>query len=275
MKKTLFLFFVALLLNGILCLAWLPNNVSAQQDSTKKANETLNNDSIIQMVNAGLSESIVVAKIKASNGSFDTSAATLQALKKKGVSDAVILAMVQKTSGTDVSPANPAPASVAIPAWGVLGNAPFSGNASAGSVTIPDGTEIKIVTTEDISGQKVAEGDPLTFKVSEDVKVNGATVIAKDTIVKGTVSNAKKKGMMGKSGELSVRIDSTQAVDGQKIKLRATKSGEGGDNMGSTVALTVLFGPIGLLRHGKEAKIKAGTVLSAYTDETATVSLSR
>ncbi|HEV8158281.1 MAG TPA: hypothetical protein VGP58_04575, partial [Pyrinomonadaceae bacterium] len=70
---------------------------------------------------------------------------------------------------------------------------------------------------------------------------------------------------------LSVRIESTQTVDEQKIKLRASKSGTGGDNMGSTVALTVLFGPLGLLRKGKEAKIKAGTVLTAYTDEAKTV----
>jgi hypothetical protein len=127
------------------------------------------------------------------------------------------------------------------------------------------------MTTEDISGQKVVEGDPLTFKVEEDVKINGRTVIAKDTLVKGTVAAAKKKGFMGKGGELSVRIESTQTVDNQKIKLRASKSGAGGDNMGSTVALTVLFGPLGLLRKGKEAKIKAGTVLSAYTDEAKTV----
>ncbi len=76
---------------------------------------------------------------------------------------------------------------------------------------------------------------------------------------------------MGKGGELSVRIESTQTVDDQKVKLRASKSGEGGDNMGSTVALTVLFGPLGLLRKGKEAKIKAGTILTAYTDEAKTV----
>jgi hypothetical protein len=139
------------------------------------------------------------------------------------------------------------------------------------SVAIPDGTEIKIVTAEEISGQKVAEGDPLSFKIEEDVKINGKTVIAKDTLVRGTVASAKKKGFMGKGGELSVRIESTQTVDGQKLKLRAAKSDKGNDNLGSTVALTVLFGPLGLLRRGKEAKIKAGTVLTAYTDEVKTV----
>jgi len=33
------------------------------------------------------------------------------------------------------------------------------------------------------------------------------------------------------------------------------------------VALTVLFGPIGLIKHGKNVDIKAGTPLLAYTDE--------
>lgn len=265
MNKKVCLFFVVLLLNGIFCLALLPTNISAQQNAAvaKRTEETLNNDAVVQMVSSGLSESIVIAKIKAANGSFDTSAAALQSLKKNGVPDSVILAMVQKASGMDMSAPTSAPAS------------DNSVTTPTGSITVPDGTEIKVVTTEEISGQKVVEGDPLTFKVSEDVKVNGATVIAKDTLVKGTVSNAKKKGMMGKSGELSIRVDTTQTVDGQKVKLRATKSGQGGNTMGSTVALTVLFGPLGLLRHGKEAKIKSGTVLTAYTDEVINVNFSK
>ena len=259
MKKIVSLAAVALFLTGFYCLT--PFSVSAQTGGAiaKRTDETLNNDSIVQMVNTGLSESIIIAKIKSSGSSFDTSATALQSLKKQGVSDTVILAMVQKASGMEVATNAPTVSSV---------------NAAGGSFVIPDGTEIKIVTLEDISGQKVVEGDPLTFKIAEDVKINGTTVIAKDAIVKGTVSSAKKKGMMGKSGELSIRIESTQSVDGQKVKLRASKAGKGGDNMGSTVALTVLFGPLGLLRHGKEAKIKSGTILSAFTDESKTVSIS-
>ena len=37
--------------------------------------------------------------------------------------------------------------------------------------------------------------------------------------------------------------------------------------MGETVALTVLFGPIGLIKHGKNVEIKQGTPLLVYTDE--------
>jgi hypothetical protein len=31
--------------------------------------------------------------------------------------------------------------------------------------------------------------------------------------------------------------------------------------------LTVLFGPIGLIKHGKNVEVKAGTPIAAYVDE--------
>ena len=132
---------------------------------------------------------------------------------------------------------------------------------------LPDGTEFTVVTTEEISSKTAAEGDPLTFKVQEDVKVDGHVVIAKDTLVKGVVANAKKAGMMGKGGTLGIRVESTTTVDNQKLKLRSTKGKEGDDKTGTTVALVVLFGPLGFLKHGKNAQIKAGTEIKVYTDE--------
>jgi len=260
MKRFISLSLTFFLVQSAFCFVLLPSYALAEKTGMiSQQQEILNNKSIVEMVNKELSEAIIITKIKSSKSSFDTSATALQSLKKAGVSDAVIMAMVQKASGMEIT----------TPAGNSSANTDSSGMAT--SVAIPDGTEIKIVTTEDISSQKVVEGDPLSFKVEEDVKINGRTVIAKDTLVKGTVAAAKKKGFMGKGGELSVRIESTQTVDNQKIKLRAAKSGTGGDNMRSTVVLTVLFGPLGLLRKGKEAKIKAGSVLTAYTDEAKTV----
>ena len=139
--------------------------------------------------------------------------------------------------------------------------------SSATEVALPDGTEISVVTTEEISSKTATEGDALTFKVDEDVKVNGKIVIAKGTLVKGEVSNAKKSGRMGKAGSLGIRILSTTSVDDQKIRLRASKGKEGDDKTGTTVALVVLFGPLGFLKKGKDAKIKEGTRIKAYTDE--------
>lgn len=138
-------------------------------------------------------------------------------------------------------------------------------------VVIPDGTEFDVVTVDEISSKTASEGDPLTFKVFEDVKIGGQIVIAKDAIVKGTISNVEKSGHMGKSGKLGIRVESTTAVDGQKVRLRASKGKQGDDKTGSVIALSLFVSPLFLLKHGKDAKINAGTRIKVFSDEEAKV----
>lgn len=135
------------------------------------------------------------------------------------------------------------------------------------TIVIPDGTEISAVTIETISSKTAREDDPITFKVDEDVVIDGTVVIAKGTIVKGVVSEAKKSGFFGKGGQLNIRVESTTTVDNQKLKLRASKGKEGDNKTGTTVALVVLFGPLGFLKKGKNAEIKEGTKIKIFTDE--------
>jgi hypothetical protein len=56
-------------------------------------------------------------------------------------------------------------------------------------------------------------------------------------------------------------------VRGQRVRLRGSKGKEGEGKVGTAVALTVLFGPIGLIKHGKNVEVKAGTPIAAYVDE--------
>lgn len=65
--------------------------------------QPLSNSDIVQMTQAGLSPDTIVAKIKASKTSFDTSPATLSDLKAKGVAESVLTAMI----GEPVVTANP------------------------------------------------------------------------------------------------------------------------------------------------------------------------
>jgi len=110
------------------------------------------------------------------------------------------------------------------------------------------------------------EGDPVEFLLDEDVKAGDAVVVAKGAHAVATVSAAKKAGMMGKPGELSVQLQYL-VVGGNHVHLRGTKGREGESKTGTTVALTVLFGPIGLIKHGKNVDIPAGTPLTAYVDQ--------
>jgi hypothetical protein len=141
-------------------------------------------------------------------------------------------------------------------------------------VNIPDGTELTAVLEDEISSASATEGDAINFRVKDDVKIDGKTVIAKGTLVKGTIANAQKAARMGKGGKLGIRVESTSAVDGQKVRLRASKGGEGGDKVGTVIALSVFFGLFGLLKKGKNAKIKAGTEIKTYTDEAKMVKVS-
>jgi hypothetical protein len=138
---------------------------------------------------------------------------------------------------------------------------------------IPDGTEFSVVTIEEITSKTATEGDPLTFKVAEDVKIDGQVVVAKDSLVKGVIAQAKKAGRMGRGGSLGIRVESAMTVDNQKLKLRSSKGKEGDDKTGTTVALVVLFGPLGFLKKGKNAEIKTGTQIKVYTDEEKRVQL--
>ncbi len=81
------------------------------------AQQGLNNDSVIKLVKAGLSDDLIVSTISASAGNYDTSAEGIIAVKSAGASDKVIAAIVTKANvPTPVPPAPAAvPASVPMP----------------------------------------------------------------------------------------------------------------------------------------------------------------
>jgi hypothetical protein len=75
--------------------------------------------------------------------------------------------------------------------------------------------------------------------------------------------------MMGKAGQLNIRLEYLKVGD-TKVHLRGSKGKEGESGTTGAVVLTVLFGPIGLIKHGKNIEIKQGTPLKAYvSDDTA------
>ena len=65
--------------------------------------ETLTNDMVVSLVQAGLGDDAVIAKIKASAGHYALSTDDLIALKKRGVSGPVIAAMIQSGAEGAVS----------------------------------------------------------------------------------------------------------------------------------------------------------------------------
>jgi hypothetical protein len=81
------------------------------------AQQMLDNDAVVKLVNAGLSEELIVSTINASPGHYDTSPDGLIALKNAGASDKVVSAVVARASAPPPPPvAAPAPAVPAVAA---------------------------------------------------------------------------------------------------------------------------------------------------------------
>lgn len=94
---------------AVLFLALCPFLVAQQAPFLAAQQEqALNNDSIIKMVKAQLSDDVIVTTINASPGAYDTTPDGLIALKQAGVSDKVIAAIVAKSAPSDsAAPPNP------------------------------------------------------------------------------------------------------------------------------------------------------------------------
>ena len=94
------LFIVAFLMTSLL----MTRSVDAQ--------EVLTNQSVVEMVKAGLSERVIIAKIRNSPTNFDTQTDALIALKKNGVPEKVIEAIMSPSAPAAVAapPASSAPA---------------------------------------------------------------------------------------------------------------------------------------------------------------------
>jgi hypothetical protein len=148
----------------------------------------------------------------------------------------------------------PAPDAVALPA------------TFATPIVLKEGTDVPLVFATAISSKTAVDDDSVNLTLAEDLKVGDVVVVKKGAPAVATVTNAKKAGMMGRAGELSIRLEYLKS-DNQRVHLRGNKGKEGEGRVGATVALTVLFGPIGLIKHGKNVEIPEGTPLTAFVDQ--------
>jgi len=132
---------------------------------------------------------------------------------------------------------------------------------------IPEGTDVRLQVTEKLSSATATEGQRFGLVVDENVVHGGLVLIPKGAKAVGTVMSARKRGHMGKAGELNIQINYLLIGD-QRVPLRASSGREGDSKVGATVALTVLFGPLGLLKRGKNVEVNPGVVLTAQVDQT-------
>jgi uncharacterized Zn-binding protein involved in type VI secretion len=171
---------------------------------------------------------------------------------------------------TDV-PAKSAP--VTTPAAAQAPGVPPSPVIPPAPNTLLDGTAVKLRLGENLSSATAKTGQSVTFEVTENVVVQGVTVLPKGAQALATVTEANTKKSMGRGGKLNVNVDSARLLDGEKVQLRAVQDNKGGGHVGAMtgamVATAIVFfpaAPLFLFVHGKDITIPKGTEVTAFVE---------
>jgi predicted Ser/Thr protein kinase len=167
------------------------------------ADAVLTNDGVLQMVQAKVPNSLVIGQIQSSKTKFDLSTAQIIRLTKAGVPETVIQAMRNPTGAAD-------PAA----------------HVETQTVSIGSGTPVVTTLLEDVPAD-APQGLRLRFQVSHDLQIGDTVVVAKGAVVTGEIVAKSKKKFIIKSAKPTYRLLDVTAVDGSKLKVRAT-SGIGG-----------------------------------------------
>jgi hypothetical protein len=224
----------------------------------------ITNADIVNMTKQNFDPSLIIKDIQTSSTDFDTSPQALIDLKNAGVDKSVMDAMLSAQAR------KPSDAVEAVHSTPVSASGPSSdsGNPACGpnGCLLREGTQVDLKFASDLSSKTAHIGDTVEFQLNDDLKVGDSIVVPKGAHAVATVNDAKKSGMMGRPGELSVQIQYL-VVGSNHVRIRGTQGREGDSKTGAAVALTVLFGPVGLIKHGKNVVIPAGTPLTAYVDQ--------
>jgi LssY C-terminus len=146
-------------------------------------------------------------------------------------------------------------------------------SSAPATLTIPDGTPVKLRLAESVSSAHARVGDLLDFTVVRDVNVGGFTVIPAGTEARGSVTEVKGRRILGMGGKVSLKLDSLELVNGDRVELRGSKEVKGGSRTklmaGAMIATALIFlpaTPIFLLTRGHTSTVVKSTEITATID---------
>lgn len=144
----------------------------------------------------------------------------------------------------------------------------FLGGASAANAAprLPEGTEVRVRTESDLTSKTAEVGDAVYLRVSDPVRHNGRIVIPDGARVTGRISEARHRGVFGRSGKLEITVDSVK-VGENSVRLRGARKNSGKGQGTLSIATAVLVAPVAGIITGKSAVIKQGTEFIVYTDQ--------
>ena len=139
----------------------------------------------------------------------------------------------------------------------------------ATSAILRVGTEVPLRLTEELTtqGKKLRVGNRFHLETSEPIIVQGVNVIPVGSPAVGEITDARNKGMWGKSGHMAARILYV-TVNGRQIRLSGAFDDKGvAGGIGAVAVSAIVFLPAGFFMTGTSARVPAGTIIKSFVDE--------
>lgn len=93
---------------------------------------------------------------------------------------------------------------------------------------VPTGTKIPIVMDTAVDSDTSQEGDEFSARTSEDLTIDGSTVVPAGSIIKGRIATLNAPRALNRSGSVALKFDNITTPDNRQIPLVATIVARGG-----------------------------------------------
>jgi hypothetical protein len=215
----------------------------------------LDDATILKLVKAGIGEEPIVAMVNGQPGRYALSSDDVIALKKAGVSDKILAAMIARSGAADSS----APVPLAL----------------------RDGTPIRLSLARDLTFTNIKPGEMADFEILDDLRIGGLLVMTHGVRATATIVQAEPKTRAVRGGKLGVSLAALPLLNGDKVAIRAAQvvpgaahvdaTGGAADlpsrNSGGTGANIVRPAtPSWLFEYGNGEAFPEGTGITVYID---------
>jgi uncharacterized protein YgiM (DUF1202 family) len=157
----------------------------------------LTNEDVLYLYGKRQGADSIVGKIKESRCAFDTSPKAIQQLQSTGLSDKVILAMLEAPVATATQ----------VP------------SAESVEVKIADGTAIEVELAGDVFSEELQDGMIVKMAAAEDLVVDGVPIILRGSAARARVLALKAPGSHGGGGEVAWFMQDIVTTTGEHIPM--------------------------------------------------------
>jgi hypothetical protein len=179
-----------------------------EPSTPKPPASALTTDDVLAMHAMHPGSDFLLKKISSNPCAFDMTPPQIQRLRAAGVSDRVVLAMLQAPVATG-SPAQKVPEGV--------------------DVKVPDGTAFEVELRGNVSSEDVQEGTIVEMEAAEDLVVNGVPIVVRGSEARARVLAVRPAGSHGGAGVVAWFMQDIVATNGERIPLNFAVKQPGND----------------------------------------------